>query len=61
MSRCLGCYDHESDYLWNRCNYFEMECFYEPEECRAFSIDGVISEEAAKEIYNETNGMFGSK
>ncbi len=61
MSRCLGCYDHESGYMWNRCNYFEMEYYSEPEECKAFSIDGVISEEAAKEIYDETNGMFGSK
>lgn len=55
----MGCYFHESGYLWNRCNYFEMEYFCEPEDCKAFSIDGYISPENELDIYEETDGVFG--
>lgn len=55
----MGCYFYEGGYLWNRCNYFEMEYFRRPEGCKAFSIDGYISPENERAIYEETNGVFG--
>lgn len=52
---CLGCYFYESGYMWNRCNFFEMEYFCEPEECEAFSVEDIPVEEARK-IYERILG-----
>ena len=56
---CFGCYFYESGYMWNRCNYFETEYFCQPDECKAFSFDGNISEENENAIFKETDGVFG--
>ena len=59
MSGCFGCYFYEGGFMWNRCNYFEMEYFGIKDKCIAFSTDGNISEESEAKIFYETNGMFG--
>lgn len=38
MSRCFGCYYYHPGYMWNQCDFFEMEYFREPKECKAFSL-----------------------
>lgn len=48
MSRCFGCYFHESGYMFNRCNFFEMEYYHEPEDCEAFSTEDIPADEAKK-------------
>ena len=48
MSRCLGCFFHESGYMWNRCNLLETEYYAEPDDCTGFSINPVSKEEAKK-------------
>lgn len=48
MSKCLGCFFHESGYMWNRCNLLETECYAEPDDCTGFSINPVSKEEAEK-------------
>lgn len=56
---CFGCYFYESSYMWNRCNYFESECFRPPDKCEAFSVDGKVSPETEQKIFVETGGAFG--
>ena len=52
MSRCFGCYYYYPGYMWNRCDFFEMEYFREPEECKAFSLKEIPDGEA-KRIWEE--------
>lgn len=61
MSACFGCYFHKTGYLYNACLYFESECYFEPESCKAFSGDGNIDPDVEDEIYRETDGNFGKK
>ncbi len=59
MSKCFGCFFHEGGFMYNRCNYFEMEYFSEKGECLAFSTDGTVSEENENQIFIDTGGFFG--
>lgn len=56
---CFGCYFYKSDCMWNRCDYFESECFSALDMCKAFSLDGKVSPEIEQEIFAETGGAFG--
>ena len=59
MSKCFGCYSYTATYMWNSCDYFECECFIEPDDCLAFSIDGNIPAENEALLYEQTCGVFG--
>lgn len=59
MSACFGCFFHEGGFMYNRCNYFEMEYFGEKDKCSAFTVDGNLSAEAEAEIFDKTDGVFG--
>lgn len=52
MSRCFGCYYYHHGYVWNRCGFFEIEYFSEPEECKAFSLEEIPAEEE-KRLWEE--------
>ncbi len=45
--------------MWNRCEYFGSEYYYEPNECEAFSIDGILTPEQEDKIFKATDGYFG--
>ncbi len=34
--------------MFNRCNFFEMEYYHEPEDCEAFSTKDIPADEAKK-------------
>lgn len=55
MSKCFGCYYYSPGYMWNQCDFFEMEYFYEPEECEAFSIKPIPDDEA-KKLFEKITG-----
>lgn len=55
MSRCLGCFFHESGYMFNRCNFFEIEYYGEPDDCEAFSIKPIPDDEA-KKLFEKITG-----
>ncbi len=59
MSRCFGCYFYHAGWMWNGCDYFETECFPEPKDCLAFSVDGNIPAENEAKLYEQTGGVFG--
>ena len=61
MAKCDDCFFYETSYMWNGCAYFESECFYPPIECRAYSVDGNLSQEQEQKIYEETDGAFGKR
>lgn len=44
---CYGCYFYES---YNRCIFYEMENFCEPDYCEAYTTDGNLTEEQKEEI-----------
>lgn len=59
MSKCFGCHFYECGYMWNGCSYFQSECYREPEECEAFSIDGKLTPEQQDAIFKASGGAFG--
>ena len=60
-NKCIECYFYHSGMYYNYCDFFELENYYCPSNCLAFSKNGKLQKHILNKIFQETNGNFGQE